>query len=583
MTGYPQIIIKSSNKAIGIEYKVVSVDTALAVNKIPRARIILRDGKRAQQKFSYSDKGDFDLGKGVEILIKEQAKSETLTSVFKGTVVKHSLKKKGRDTFLIVDLKDPAVMMTSMRKTFVYQKKTDAEIIKAIVNRYKDLAVTTIDKAAVKHEQMIQYNVSDWDFMLARAEANGLWVTVSGGQFKFIKPKSGEVVSTYNYGISVIDEFELQADIQQQLNKVEAASWDVTKQEISKPAKANPFTVPQDSKNAVAAAKKFNDATCQLASYTDLELDEIQAWADAKLQKNRLSLFQGHLKVPGYTIDSKDKSRKLKPGDTIKIEGTSKYFNGKQLVSAVSHQVTSQGWKITIHFGCSASWSYEKYSMSDALAGGLLPGINGLQIGIVEAFKADPDNKFRIAVSIPAYTDSKSASASAGEAAKKVFFARLGMPYATKEAGWFFIPEKGDEVILGFFNDDPRYPVILGSLYNPKNKIPLPLTAENNQKAMVLKKDETGWLFDAKEKTFALTTSKETSINIKDGEMFEAKVKEETIKINKGISLKAKEDIVLDGKNLNQKASAGIKSEASNAYDIKGNKVNIKGSQVEVS
>lgn len=577
MAGYAEVTIKSNGKALSMEYKVVSVDTTLAVNKIPHARIILQDGSWAKQNFAYSDKGDFDLGKEIEILIKDTSKPETISSVFKGVVVKHSLKKRGKDTFLVVDLKDPAVFMTTMRKTFAYQKKTDQEIIKAVIKRYAKLGVTKIDRAAVKHEQMIQYNATDWDFILARAEANGLWVIANRGQFKFIKPEVGTVVSTYNYGASVIDEFELQADIHQQLNKVEALSWDVTKQEAAKPAKATAFSLPQDKKSAVAAAKKLNADTCQLTSYTDLEPSEIQAWANAKMQKNRLSLFKGRLMVPGYTSDSLDKTRKLKPGDTIKLGGTSKYFNGKQLVSAVSHHFSLQGWKVEIQFGCSATWNYEKHQVNDVLAGGLLPGVNGLQIGVVEAFKADPNKKFRIAVSIPSYTDSPG-----GTAAKKVFFARLATPYATNEAGWFFIPEKGDEVILGFFNDDPRHPVILGSMYNPKNKMPLTLSAENNQKAVVLKKDETGWLFDSKEKTFALTTSKETALNIKDGESLEAKVKKEFIKINKGITLTAEKNIKVEGENILQTAKSGIKSEAKGKHRIKGGKVTVEGSDIQM-
>lgn len=578
MANYAEVTIKSNDKALGMDYKVLSVDTTLAVNKIPHARIILKDGSWAKQNFAYSDKGDFDLGKKIEIIIKAASTPSSSSSIFKGVVVKHSLKKRGQNTLLVVDLKDPSVMMTTMRKTFAYQKKTDQEIIKEIIKRYSDLKVGKIDPAAVTHEQMIQYNATDWDFMLARAEANGLWVIIDGGEFKFIKPKAGKVVSTYNYGASIINEFELQADIHQQINKVEALNWDVTKQTAAKPAKAANYTLPQDAKSAVAAAKKLNADTCQLASYTDLEPKEIQAWADAKMQRNRLSLFKGRLKVPGYTVDKLDKTRELKPGDTIKLGGTSKYFNGQQLVSAVSHHFSLQGWTTVIQFGCSASWNYEKHQVNAVPAGGLLPGVNGLQIGVVEAFKADPNNKFRIAVSIPTYTDSPG-----GKSAKKVFFARLAMPYATKEAGWYFIPETGDEVILGFFNDDPRHPVILGSMYNPKNKMPLPLSAENNQKALVLKKDETGWMFDSKEKTFALTTSKETALNIKDGESLEAKVSKDSIQIiNKGITLTAEKDIKVEGNNIQQAAKSDITSEAKGNHNINGQKVTVKGSDIQM-
>lgn len=585
MAGNAEVTIMSGGNALSMEYRVVSVDAALTINKIPHARIILQDGSWSKQNFAYSDKGDFDLGKEIKVSIRANNQSKFI-NIFEGVVVKHSLKKRGGDTFLIVDLKDKAVRMTTMRKTFAYQKKNDQEIIKEIITRNTDLKVDKIDQAAVKHEQMIQYNATDWDFVLARAEANGLWVIVDGGKFKLIKPKTdGTAVSTYNYGASGIHEFELQADIHQQLSEVEALSWDVTKQEAAKPAKAAKFSLSQDAKSAVAAAEKLNADTYQLASYTDLEPEEVQAWADAKIQKNRLSLFKGRIKILGHLNDKElNKTRELKPGDTIKLGGTSNYFNGNHLVSAVSHHFFEKRWIIEVQFGCSASWNYEKHQVNDVPAGGLLPGVNGLQIGVVEAFKEDPNNKFRIAVSIPSYTDSPVGSAGGSGADKKVFFARLAMPYATEEAGWFFIPEQGDEVILGFFNDDPRHPVILGSMYNPKNKMPLALSAENNQKALVLKKDETGWLFDSEEKTFELTTSKETAINIKDGESLEVKVNKESVQINKdngisltsenNIKLTAKEDIELEGKNIKQTAKSN--------HNIKGATVEIEGSDIQM-
>ena len=40
------------------------------------------------------------------------------------------------------------------------------------------------------------------------------------------------------------------------------------------------------------------------------------------------------------------------------------------------------------------------------------------------------------------------------------------------QAGIFFYPEVGDEVILGFINDNPDDPIILGSLYNGNSKNP---------------------------------------------------------------------------------------------------------------
>ena len=55
----------------------------------------------------------------------------------------------------------------------------------------------------------------------------------------------------------------------------------------------------------------------------------------------------------------------------------------------------------------------------------------------------------------------------------------------------FFRPEPGDEVIVGFLNDDPRQAVILGAVYGSKNTPPKhgsQLAKENIKKAIVTKK-----------------------------------------------------------------------------------------------
>ena len=82
--------------------------------------------------------------------------------------------------------------------------------------------------------------------------------------------------------------------------------------------------------------------------------------------------------------------------------------------------------------------------------------------------------------------------------------------------GAFFRPEEGDEVIVGFFNDDPRQPVILGSMYNPKNVIPLEITEENEQKGIITR-EGARIIFDDSEKSILIETpSAENKITLVD-------------------------------------------------------------------
>lgn len=51
-------------------------------------------------------------------------------------------------------------------------------------------------------------------------------------------------------------------------------------------------------------------------------------------------------------------------------------------------------------------------------------------------------------------------------------WARVAVPFAGADRGAFFIPDVGDEVVVTFVNGDPRYPVVIGSLWNGRDAAP---------------------------------------------------------------------------------------------------------------
>jgi len=51
-------------------------------------------------------------------------------------------------------------------------------------------------------------------------------------------------------------------------------------------------------------------------------------------------------------------------------------------------------------------------------------------------------------------------------------WARVAAPFAGGNRGAFFIPDVGDEVVVVFLSGDPRYPVIVGSMWNGKDSAP---------------------------------------------------------------------------------------------------------------
>ena len=388
---------------------------------------------------------------------------------------------------------------------------------------------------------MVQFYCTDWDFILSRADANGCWVLADDGEITLQKPElKGRPKHTFEYGISDIYEFEMKADLSHQYTSVESMTWDVKTQEISPPQKAQSFSLTQGNLNPDKLAKTINADNYQLVTLGQLDKQEMQAWADAKLLKSRLSMLQGRLKVPGFAD--------IKPGDIMEVAGIGERFKGKTLVSAIRHQVNEQGWQTDVQFGLSANWfTQQNNDIIDSPASGLVPAINGLQIGIVDKYEDDPDKQYRVKVNIPSIEKDG------------LVWARLASIDAGKERGIFFRPEIGDEVVLGFINDDPRQAVILGAMHSEKNALPegLEVTQENNKKGIVTK-ESLKILFDDENKSIELSTSNSNIIKLSDADkgIYLEDENGNIMTINEqGFQIKSSQDIVIEGKNITIKGS----------------------------
>lgn len=82
----------------------------------------------------------------------------------------------------------------------------------------------------------------------------------------------------------------------------------------------------------------------------------------------------------------------------------------------------------------------------------------GLAVGLVDNLQ-DPAALGRVSVSIVTASDQA-----------KSAWARVLQPGAGAEHGHLFLPDVGDEVLVGFENDDLARPVVLGGLYGGKSK-----------------------------------------------------------------------------------------------------------------
>jgi Rhs element Vgr protein len=549
----PTVNITSNGKLISEAYELLYVDVKTEYNRIPYAELGFIDGDLARQEYKISESADFEPGKEIEIKLGYSGTKPTdqPQAVFKGVVLKQSLQQNQRGCMLVAELSDAAVKMTFGRKSNVFENIKDNAIIRKLVAN-NSLPAGSIDTTTVQHKKIVQYLCTDWDFMLSRAEANGLLVSVSAGGVSAKAPNlTGVAIAKYTVGIDDIYDFDLEADGRNQYAEIAGTSWDVKKQQVTSSKKAKNFSLTQGNFNPSTIAKAIGASSEALLSATSLEDNETQAWADARMVKSRLSMLRGRFKVPGDAT--------IKVGNLIEIRGAGKRFSGKTLVTGVHHYCGLNGWVTDLQFGLSATWFTAQADVTNTKAAGLLPGVNGLQIGVVEKWEEDPDKENRIKIKVPALNTDKGS-----------LWSRLTTPFAGKDAGIFFQPDPGDEVILGFLNDDPRQPVILGSVHSSANPPPLKPADKNPEKGIVTK-GGIKILLNDENKLLTIETSDNNTIIIND--------KDKTIEIkdaNNNTFKLSSDGITLDsGKDVVIKAKGGIQMQASAKVEIKGSEIDI--------
>jgi len=541
--------ISSNGKKLDPKYQMIAMDISREINRIPDARIILIDGSAAQRKFEIADSEFFAPGMEIEIKLRYESEADKEATVFKGNVLKQIINANQEGFLLTIELKHKAFNLTTTRKSSVFVDKDDNAIVSGIFKDAKMKATCSIE-ASYKHKQLVQYYCSDWDFIMSRVDANGCGV-IAGDEEVLVSPlkdmdgksKKSKIV----FGLDEFYELEWESNAGDQLEKVSGTTWDIKKQALT-PLKASQAFAPAFGNLKGDELGKKLDADYLVMNCAQVDEKEIEVWTNAKLIKSRMSLFRGKISIKGRAD--------LQPGETVELEGIGNRFKGKGLISGVRHRVDQEGWISDIQFGLSSEWFLQSRDTEEKPAMALMPGIHGLQIGVIDKFDEDKDKNFRVKVKVPAFKSKE----------EGVVWARLITPYAGKERGLFFFPEEGDEVILGFFNDDPRQAVILGSVYSNTNTIPKSFKSskENVDKGIVMKNGARLSFKDDKKSVIELETPEKNKITIDDE--------------NKSIIIldQNKNKIEMNDSGITIKSDKDITLEAGGNVTIKGSKVDIK-------
>ncbi len=539
-----ELTVKAGGQAVPREHHLVGAYVTLAVNRVAAARLVYADGSASSSDFPLSNSATFLPGQEVEI--QAGAGSDPVT-LFRGIVVRQALKVRDHaPPQLVVECRHAAVKLTVGRKSAYWLDQSDGDVMAALLDGAGIAA--DVEATAVTHPQLVQFACTDWDFLVARAEANGRLVVAKedGGVSVKAPVLGGPAGVKFEFGATLL-ELDAEMDARGQYAAVKSRTWDAGQQAVVEMEAVDPGVAGAGNVAPGALANVVGLAHYDLP-HAALPEDEAQAWADAQWLKSRMSKTSGRLKSEGIAT--------VKPGALVSLGGVGERFGGTVFVTGVRHDFDLvQGWKTHVQFGGVDSWRLEgaEARVDAPRAGALVPGVGGLQVGVVVS-NEDPQGEHRVRVRMPLV------SADADGA-----WARVALPDAGAERGWFFRPEVGDEVVLGFVNDDPRQPVILGMLHSSAKAPHLAASDDNPQK---------GYQSRAKIKLTIDDDKKVVTLETPAGNVLTLSEQDRTVSLadQNGNKLKMTPDgiTVQSAKVLTLKAGTELKLESGTAMSIKG-------------
>jgi uncharacterized protein involved in type VI secretion and phage assembly len=196
--------------------------------------------------------------------------------------------------------------------------------------------------------------------------------------------------------------------------------------------------------------------------------------------------------------------------------------------------------------------------------------IPGVVVGIVTNNR-DPWGMGRVKVKLPHFGEADESN-----------WARIAVPMAGQERGIYFLPEVGDEVLVAFERANPRFPFILGALWNGKELPPAKNDDGNNDVRII--KSRSGHVVRLNDKHGG------AKIEIIDNSgknslVFDTAANLVKIESGQDITLAATNGTIkLDARTIEIVSSDAAKVEASSRLDVKASgPMTLKGATIDLN
>ena len=578
--GPVSIEIRSNDDVVPDTLNIYSIRTRSEMNRVSEALIVVGDGDPSTGEFAVADSPHFKPGALIEIKAGYANRTKT---IFKGIVTAVRIRIDSALTSrLEITCRHKASKMLQGRRRAIYAaERKDSELIKKVVD---DAGLSVdIEATTATLPETVRVDVSDWNFIVNHAEINGMLVICTNDGLLVEKPKfKASAMLEVSYGEDLIA-VDMEVSARGQFSGFKASSWNPATQAVE----AAQVTESTDNgygdleSKALAKVLEAKEISSSSSAYHDTSA--LEAYASARASRADLALAQGWVKFQGSALPQ--------PNSVLQLKGLGNRFSGAGLVGGVIHRIEAGLWKTEAQFGLPANWLSDTTGFE---ASAVTTGTRGLVIGKVTKLNGDPKSLSRIQVKVPEFDDGATP-----------LWARLGSNYASNNAGAMFLPEIDDEVVIGFLNDNPSSPVILGALHNPLAVPPEGFTEydeANNTKA-IISREQLKIVFNEEKKVLSIQTpggnkisfddDKETvqctdqhknTVTMDNSGIALDSTKDVLISATGDIVIKAGKNVKIEGQEVSADGSIGFKAKGGASNEItSGGTLKIQGSLVQIN
>ncbi len=345
------------------------------------------------------------------------------------------------------------------RKTETFQNVTLSDVAKTVAVAAGLKA--EVDDSGACFDHIIQPNLSDLDFLYSLAKGIGFDCRVEGETLYFKKPTESETGPSEGdletedptqlvWSRNLI-EFHARVSAVAQVSGVKVRGWDIAEK------KAVVGEVPASTTSAAlklkpaALADKVGGQSLVVVDQPIGSQKEADALAAARAEQVGSSAFEATAVALG--------SPALKAGVAVSISGVDPTLAGKWVISSSRHEFGAGAYRT--HLDCSGRLDRSLHGVIANSVPGATGSANrapGVVIGIVSDV-VDPMNIGRVKVKFPWLGDEVDSG-----------WARMATPGAGPDSGMIWLPEVGDEVLVAFEMGDFSHPIVIGGLWNGKDK-----------------------------------------------------------------------------------------------------------------